>query len=80
MFNKIMVDKPEECPFRYSAPFYDSDTEYCTIQPDGDSGFGFKNETCNCTDERFIEGCPLLELSFLVEKINEQNKTISHSH
>ena len=61
---RLIVKKPEKCPFRCCAPHYDDYGEYCTLQVDVEKGFG--NEMCYCTDDCFIKDCPLLKSDFLV--------------
>ena len=79
---KIIVFSPEQCPFRYTAPYYDGEEDYCSCLKSlhkivekrmtfGGHTLSYKedaNATCCCTDERWIEGCPLLNSSFVVEK------------
>ena len=61
----IDVSKPEDCPFRQTVQYYDADDEHCGI-------FKISNvdRTCTCTDDRWIEGCPLLkERNILTKKV-----------
>ena len=50
---EIVVFLPEQCPFRFSAPYYDGEEVYCSYLK---------------SLHRWIEGCPLLNKDFIVVK------------
>ena len=78
----IKVFLPKQCPFRVTAPYYDGEEDCCgylkslheTVEKRMTiSGHTFSyresaSDFCVCTDEQWIEGCPLLNDSFQVVK------------
>ena len=66
MANIIRVFSPEKCPFRYTALYYDADQDYCNLAQKEHIEIG--DEICFCSDDRWIEGCPLLIDNFLISK------------
>lgn len=62
---KLVVFLPKQCPFRMYASQYltENDKEVCSLNIKQG-----KDVACICTDKQWLEGCPLLNSSFTVEK------------
>ena len=79
---EIKVFLPKQCPFRFTVPYYDGEEDYCGYLKSlhkiiekqitfGDHIFTSKEKVdaaCFCIDDRWIEGCPLLEDDFKIVK------------
>lgn len=79
---KLVVYSPEQCPFRTIAPWHDGEADYCGYLKSlhkmvvnhitfDESTYSFEDDAdafCCCTDEQWLEGCPLLKDSFIVVK------------
>ena len=64
MAKEIQVFLPEDCPFRYNASYYDADEDYCNLAQKGYIDKG--HEICFCSDDKWIDGCPLLLDNFMI--------------
>lgn len=79
---KLIAFSPEQCPFRSTVPWYDGTADYCgylkSLHKMVEKRITFGGRTlfyeeeaegfCVCTDELWLEGCPLLNSSFMIEK------------
>lgn len=79
---KLVIFKPDQCPFRFTALYYEGEEDYCGYLKSLDKivekriSFGgythvYEDDAdtaCCCTDDRWIKGCPLLNNNFVVVK------------
>ena len=69
----VKVFSPDQCPFRYWAPYYhqwDVKTDYCSYKRSLDEQAGHGDVSCPCAanNEQWTEGCPLLENGIKIVK------------